>query len=116
MEERKSKEFIFPENIQKDYGIVLGLGLKDIILYMLPTCLIAIGILFFPVTGLTAFLIKALIAMLLVVLVLAVVTTNPIKERQNIRLPKYMQMKRNYSKKQHLYFKSKKSSKEIGGR
>lgn len=111
----EQKEFTFPENVKKEYGIFLGLGIKDVVFYILPTLLVSLLILAIPIHGVVAFMIKALIGMTLLFFVIMILTTNPVKDRDNIAVTRYLQIRKKYKNRQRLYFKAKKSPKEIGG-
>lgn len=99
------KVFIFPENIKSHYSVIFGLTLKEILLFVLPAMLVGIVILVIPPYNVTSFMIKIFFAVLIVTITIAVITTSPVKYRENIKLLPYLKLKRGYSKRQQLYFK-----------
>lgn len=104
----KEKEFIFPENIDSNYGVIFDLSLKELIIYVVPAIIIGIGIMFIPPYSITGYMIKAFVALLIVTVVIAVLSSKPVKSRNNIRLLPHLRMKSNYSKRQRLFFRDKK--------
>lgn len=108
MKNSREKEFIFPENITSDYGAFLGLTLKEVLYYVLPVVVIGVIVLFLPPHNLTVMMIELIIFILILTIVLAVLTSKPVNGRNNIRLPNHINMKRAYSKRQHLFFLDKK--------
>lgn len=111
----EQKKFTFPENVKKEYGLFFGIGVKEFVLYILPTLFVGILILMIPINGMIAFMVKALIAMTLLFFVIMLLTMNPIRDRDNISVTRYLQIKKKYDNRQHLYFKGQKSTKEIRG-
>lgn len=102
------KKFIFPENISSGYGIFLGLSLKELLIYVIPPLIIGIIVLLLPPHTITVTVIELVILVLVLTIILAVLSSNPVKSRNNIRLPQHLKMKNNYSSRQHLFFKAKK--------
>lgn len=101
------KKFEFPENIESTYGVLLGLSLKEIGMYIAPIVLGGIILLFIPPVSVKSVLIKLFIVVLLTTAVIAILTASPVKHRNNIRLVKHLKMKRQYGKRQKIYFISK---------
>ena len=108
MKNSREKEFIFPENITSGYGAFLGLTLKEVLYYVLPVVVVGLFVLFIPPYSLTVIMIELIIFILILTIVLAVLTSKPVNGRNNIRLPNHINMKRAYSKRQHLFFLDKK--------
>jgi len=108
MKNNKEKEFIFPENITSDYGVILGLSLKEVLFYVLPTVAIGAFVLFIPPYSLKVIMIELIIFVLILTIIIAVLTSKPVKGRSNIRLPNHIKMKREYSNRQHIFFLDKK--------
>jgi len=109
--DNKQKRFEFPENISSGYGVFLGLTLMELIKFVLPVVLVILIILFLPPYNLTFKLIEIFIALIIVTVVIAVITSQPVKYRNNIRLPKYLKMKNQYSKRNKLFFIGRKMNK-----
>lgn len=111
---KKGKEFIFPENVNKEFGVWKDYTLKDILTVILPTILV--GLVFIVITPNVlwfAFLKWALFFIVLTV-VLAIITVKPIKSRPNITLRRHFTMKREYDKNQKLfYLKPTKTRREL---
>ena len=109
--DNKQKRFEFPENISSGYGVFLGLTLMELFKYVVPTLIIVTVILFLPPYGFTIKSIELFIALIVVTIVIAVITSQPVKHRNNIRLPKYLKMKNQYSKRNKLFFIGRKINK-----
>jgi len=112
MNNKEQKEFIFPENVSSDYGVFLDLSLKEILIYLVPEIMIGLIVLFIPPHSITVLIIELIFFILLITITLGVLSSNPVKNRPNIRLPQYLKMKKNYSLRQHLYFKKTKNERK----
>ncbi|SYW14934.1 conjugal transfer protein [Oenococcus oeni] len=105
---KKGKEFIFPENVDKDYGIWKDYTLKD---FGYATLAGLIGLVFIaiPPYGLILVLIKIVIVVLAMTIVMAILTIRPVSARKNIKVRDHFNMKRRYTNSQKLfYLKAKK--------
>lgn len=102
------KKFIFPENIDSKYNVFLGLSLREILIYVVPAVIVGLVFIAFPPHNFTAIIIKVFISIIVVTMVIAIISSNPIKDRPNVRLIPYMKLKGQYSKRQNLYFKKTK--------
>ena len=107
----KKKKIIFPENIDSKYSVFLGLSLKEIMIYVLPAVVVGIMFVAFPPHTMYSILFKCFIALIFITTVVAVISSNPIPNRPNVKLIPYLKLKRQYSKRQNLYFKSTKNQK-----
>jgi cytosine/uracil/thiamine/allantoin permease len=114
MNDKKEKQFIFPENISSDYGVFLGLSLKELAVYVLPVFVICLVFLFLPPHSLKWIFIKLAVSIFLLTILLAVLTSKPVKTRHNIRLTDYLKMKSSYNKRQHKFFIAKR--KDVHGK
>lgn len=103
----ESKTFIFPENVESSYGVFLGLTVKELIIYVLPVVAVCIVFIAIPPHSLTFMIIKLIIAVLLLTIVLAVLSSKPVSSRNNVRLTQYLKMKSKYTSRQKLFFKEK---------
>ncbi|OEY84304.1 conjugal transfer protein [Oenococcus kitaharae] len=105
---KKGKEFIFPENVDKDYGIWKDYTLKDFG-YAVLTGLIGVILIAVPPYGLILILIKIVIVVLAMTVVMAILTIRPVSSRRNIKVRDHFKMKRRYANRQKLfYLKTKK--------
>ena len=110
MNEKKEKKFIFPENMSNEYGVFLGLSLRELLFYVLPILILAILFLIIPPHCLKLMIGKGTFCILLLTVVLAVLTSNPISSRRNIRLLQYMRVKSSYRKRQRVYYMDKRKN------
>ncbi len=95
--DNKQKRFEFPENISSGYGVFLGLTLMELFKYVVPVLIAVTVILFLPPYGFTIKSIELFIALIIVTVVIAVITSQPVKHRNNIRLPIFLKMRNQYS-------------------
>lgn len=103
---RKGKEFIFPENVTKDYGIWKDYTLKDFGIMFLAF-LICLIFVFLPPYNIFWILTKVILVVIAMTAVMAVLTLRPVKSRKNISQLQYLRMKKKYKQSQKLYFLSK---------
>lgn len=102
---RKGKEFIFPENVTKDYGIWKDYTLKDFGIMFLAF-LICLIFVFLPPYNIFWILTKVILVVIAMTAVMAVLTLRPVKSRKNISQLQYLRMKKKYKQSQKLYFLS----------
>lgn len=107
--QNSEKKFIFPENVDSSYGIFLGLSLRELLIYVLPIFILGIVFVTLPPHGLYPILTKAIIVVLIMTVILAVLSTRPVKYRNNVRLIPHLKMKAKYKSRQHLFFKKPKN-------
>lgn len=107
--QNSEKKFIFPENVDSSYGIFLGLSLRELLIYVLPTLIVGIVFVILPPHGLYPIMTKAIIVVLIMTIILAVLSTRPVKYRNNVRLIPHLKMKAKYNSRQHLFFKKPKN-------
>ncbi|GEQ33600.1 conjugal transfer protein [Marinilactibacillus psychrotolerans] len=107
---REAKKFVFPENVSSEYGAVLGLTLKEVLIYVLP--LLVLSVIFLAIPPYTVFWVfgKVLTILFVVTTVIAIITSSPVKSRGNVKLLKHLKMKQKYGKRQRLYYKAKKEN------
>jgi len=109
--DRKGKEFVFPKNVNKNYGVFKDLTLKDILTIMLPT----VGVFALLIILVKPEKIRSIVDILPLFIVImclcialtcefAVITVKPIKERPNITFRHYYSLKTKYNRMQKLYF------------
>ncbi|UJF16792.1 conjugal transfer protein (plasmid) [Jeotgalibaca sp. MA1X17-3] len=103
----EAKTFIFPENVDSSYGVFLGLSLKEISLYVVPTVAVGLLFIFIPPHSFTFVVSKVILVIFILTIVLAVLSSKPVHYRSNVKLTDYIKMKSNYGKRQHLFFKEK---------
>ena len=104
----EEKTFIFPENVTSSYGVFLGLSIKEIAIYVAPV--VAVGIISFviPPQTVKATIIKMIVFLALITIVIALLVSQPVAYRSNVKLVPYLRLMRNHSKRQHLFYKEKK--------
>jgi len=106
---KEKKKFIFPENISDSgYNVLLGLSLKELLIYVAPATIVALIILFLPPYSFYAILFKLFLGLIFLTVLVAVLTSKPVKNRNNIRLIPHLKMQRKYKSRQKLYFIGKK--------
>lgn len=105
---REEKTFIFPENVTSSYGVFLGLSLKDIIIYLAPVVVLGIISFIIPPQTVKATIGKLIIFLALLTIVIALLVSQPVAYRSNIKLVPHLRLMRNHNKRQHLFYKSKK--------
>jgi len=106
--QNEEKRFIFPENVDSSYGVFLDLSLRELVIYVLPTVIVGIFFISIPPHGLYAILTKTIIVILITTIVVAVLSTRPVKNRNNVRLIPHLKMKSKYKSRQRLFFKEPK--------
>ena len=102
---KKGKEFIFPENVDKDYGIWKDYTLKDFGVAGLAGL---VGLIFIaiPPYGLILVLIK-------IVIVVLAITIRPVAARKNIKVRDNFKLKRRYANGQKLFYLKPKKRGEL---
>lgn len=100
---KKGKEFIFPENVDKDYGIWKDYTLKDFG-YVALSLLVGLIIIAIPPYGLILVLVKIVIIVLAMTVVMAILTVKPVRSRKNIKVRDNLRLKQKYSHSQKLYY------------
>lgn len=93
---KKGKEFIFPENVDKDYGIWKDYTLKDFG-YAALAGLVGLIFIAIPPYGLILVLIKIVIVVLAMTIVMAILTIRPVAARKNIKVRDNFKLKRHYA-------------------
>ncbi|MBC1248118.1 conjugal transfer protein [Listeria booriae] len=107
MTTKKGKEFIFPENVDSKYGVFLGLGLLELVKYILP--LVIGGFLFIaiPPYNVGWMITKIILVLIIGVIAFGLLAARPIKARPNIRIQDHLKIKSQYKKRQKLFFKQR---------
>ncbi|WP_105957318.1 conjugal transfer protein [Apilactobacillus quenuiae] len=100
---KKGKEFIFPENVNKDYGIWKDYTLRDIG-YIVLVLLIGLIFILMPPYGIVFMLMKIILLMLLMTVTMAVLTIRPVASRKNIKVREVWLIQRKYAKRQKLFY------------
>lgn len=109
---KKGKEFIFPENVNKDFGVWKDYTLKDILTIILPTFVLAILIIILPPHNLVLMVVKIFGCLIIVTSVIAFIGVKPVKARPNITLRQHTKMKKEYSDRQKLFYIKARKQKE----
>ena len=107
--QNEEKKFIFPENVDSSYGVFLGLSLKELLIYVLPVGIVGLIFIALPPHSLNAILIKLMIVVIITTIIVAVLSTRPVKNRNNVRLIPHLKLKSKYKSRQHLFFKEPRS-------
>src|SRR5699024_6525248 len=107
--QNSEKEILFPETVDSSYAILLGLSLGELLIYVLQISIVAIVFVTLPPHGLYPILTQAIIVILIMTVILAVLSTRPVKYRNNVRLIPSIKMKAKYKSRQHLIFKKPKN-------
>lgn len=116
MENKEDEKIYFPQNVSKEYQIVKGLGVKELIRYVLPAILIFISIVVLPPYNSVLFwIVKAMIFTILAVGVVVMIIGTPIHARKNITMEMYIKQEKAYKKRQKVFFVEKKD-KRINGK
>ena len=102
---RKGKEFIFPENVDKNYGVFKGLTLKEVAVILFSFIICSIVVFILPPRNIILILIKIPLIMIPVMFtVIYAIVGRPVKHRPNIKWLSHRRMKKQYDKRQHLFF------------
>src|SRR5699024_8138223 len=107
--QNSEKKFIIPENVDSSYGIFFDLSLRELLIYVLTIFSLGIVYVTLPPYCLYSILSKAIIAVLIMIVILAVLSKRPVKYRNNVRLIPHLKMKAKYKSRQHLFFKKPKN-------
>lgn len=110
--DRKGREFTFPKNVNKEYGVIKDFTLKDILTILLPTVIFFTGLIILSlprsihsVGDVIPIIIVILFFCIVLTCELAILTVKPIKERPNITFKYYyVSISGKYRKMQKLYF------------
>ncbi|UOX35740.1 conjugal transfer protein [Weissella cibaria] len=105
---KKGKEFIFPENVEKEYGVWRDYTLKDIG-YLALTVGAGLAFVAVPPYGVYFTVFKIVLVIIAMTIVMAILTIKPISSRRNIRVRDYLKTRRQYNASQKLFFLKTKS-------
>lgn len=105
---KKGKEFIFPENVEKEYGVWRDYTLKDIG-YLALTVGAGLAFVAVPPYGMYFTVFKIVLVIIAMTIVMAILTIKPISSRRNIRVRDYLKTRRQYNASQKLFFLKPKS-------
>ena len=108
MNEQKGKKFVFPENVESGYGIFLGITLRELAIYLLPPVVIGFIILAIPPHNVWLMLFKLMLILIVLIMILAFLSSRPIRYRQNIRFQDYLKLQTDYKQRQKLFYTRKK--------
>lgn len=108
MNEQKGKKFVFPENVESGYGIFLGITLRELAIYLLPPVVIGFIILALPPHNVWLMLFKLMLILIVLIMILAFLSSRPIRYRQNIRFQDYLKLRTDYKQRQKLFYTRKK--------
>ncbi|WP_432356001.1 hypothetical protein [Sporosarcina sp. A2] len=108
MNEQKGKKFVFPENVESGYGIFLGITLRELAIYLLPPTVIGFIVLALPPHNVWLMLFKLMLILIALIVILAFLSSRPIRYRQNIRFQAYLKLRTNYKQRQKLFYTRKK--------
>ncbi|MGN7410580.1 hypothetical protein [Sporosarcina sp. SAFN-010] len=108
MNEQKGKKFVFPENVESGYGIFLGITLRELAIYLLPPVVIGFIVLALPPHNVWLMLFKLMLILIVLIMILAFLSSRPIRYRQNIRFQDYLKLRTNYKQRQKLFYTRKK--------
>ncbi|RND41251.1 conjugal transfer protein [Lacticaseibacillus paracasei] len=100
---KKGKEFIFPENVNKDYGVWKDYTIKDIGIG-LAGGLVGIVLLVLPPYNPWLLAIKFVVVLLALVSLAAILTVKPVAARKNIKVRDMYQTKARYRRSQKRYY------------
>jgi hypothetical protein len=100
---KKGKEFIFPENVDMQFGIWKDYTLKDFGVIGL-SALIGLAFVGIPPYGLIFVAIKLFVVILAMTTVMAILTIKPVRARKNIKVRDYLRIRQKYQKGQKLYY------------
>ncbi|MBC1228615.1 conjugal transfer protein [Listeria booriae] len=107
MSTKKGKEFIFPENVESKYGIFLGLGIMELLKYILPVAFGGILFIAIPPYNIGWLITKILMVLFMVVIAFGLLAARPVKARPNIRIQDDLKMKSQYKKRQKVFYKKR---------
>lgn len=108
---KKGKKIYFPENVDANYGVIFGLTLKELLLYIAPTLIIGLVIVAIPPHSIVFIFIKAFVVIVIITIVLASLAARPVKNRPNIRYSQYLDLRKQYRNRQKLFYIQRKRKK-----
>lgn len=100
---KKGKKFVFPENVNKNYGVWKGLTVKDIGI-IITVILIGALLYLIPPRTFLFICIKTFIIAIAVTVVMAILIMKPIKARKNITFKDIYKIRKKYDKSQKRYY------------
>lgn len=100
---KKGKEFIFPENVEKEYGVWRDYTLKDIG-YLALTVGAGLAFVAVPPYGVYFTVFKIVLVIIAMTVVMAILTIRPVSARKNIKVRDNLKLKQKYSHSQKLYY------------
>lgn len=101
---KQGKKFIFPENVESSYGVIMGLTLKELILYVAPFFIFGMVIIALPPHSIAYMLIKIMVVLLAITILLAILVARPVKSRPNIRYSQFLRQRKSYKTRQKLFY------------
>ncbi|WP_107838324.1 conjugal transfer protein [Metasolibacillus meyeri] len=108
MAEHKGKRFIFPENVESGYGIFLGITLKELLFYLVPPLVVGLIVIALPPHNIWLMLFKVMLLLIVLIMILAFLSSRPIRYRPNIRFQDYMKLRGQFTSRQKLFYIRKK--------
>ncbi|AUJ31011.1 MAG: conjugal transfer protein [Liquorilactobacillus hordei] len=100
---RRGKEFIFPENVNKNYGVWKDYTVADIG-WIILAVIVAVIIVVLPPTGIAFILFKICLGVIGVTIVMAVLTIRPVTSRKNIKVRDLYRIRKKYYQSQKRYY------------
>ena len=100
---KKGKEFIFPENVDMQFGIWKDYTLKDFGVIGLAG-LIGLAFVAIPPYGLIFVAFKLFVVIIAMTVVMAILTIKPVRARKIIKVRDYLKTRQKYQKGQKLYY------------
>lgn len=100
---KKGKEFIFPENVDMQFGIWKDYTLKDFGVIGV-SALIGLAFVGIPPYGLIFVAFKLFVVIIAMTCVMAILTIKPVKTRKNIKVRDYLKLRQTYQKGQKRYY------------
>lgn len=109
---KKGKEFIFPENVEKEYGVWRDYTLKDIG-YLALTVGAGLAFVAVPPYGVYFTVFKIVLVIIAMTIVMAILTIRPVAARKNIKVRDNFKLKRRYANGQKLFYLKPKKRGEL---
>lgn len=102
---RKGKEFIFPENVDKNYGVWKGLTLVEILIILFSFVILSLIVIAFPPYNLLFFMLRIFVFLIPGMgFVFYAIVGKPVKHRPNIKFLHHYRVMKQYDRRQHLFF------------
>lgn len=108
-------EIFYPQNVNSEYEYIEGLGMRELKRYILPAAAVVIGFaLIPPYTSILFWVLKVLVAFVAIIICIFFIFLKPVPSRKNINYEMWLRYRREYKKRQKVYYIDKKDKNFYG--